>query len=288
MSVTSVDQAHDMLPSTHPLLSLCKILPLWYPPPSARHDIFSNRCQAEEQYRLQKVQAFYSASVSILSAAELLAALPEIPTQTPLLITGTATRGSDHVPEVITFGACVPTPWGVQRKREDKAGPTCYSGPAHFLFQLELRLEILRSDPEVWMVDLEIDGQNAEEGRKSRATFGNEGETGMVLDFDIGLAALKGAATEEYSADKEKNAESNFYSPYHHLRVDAKYGAKDFTWETSMGIQKLGVYDLGYPISRPIPQTVDEEVLRKRIKGFGSGGSGLRDRVAKSNQHTKH
>ena len=176
-----------------------------------------------------------------------------------------------------------------RRQREHKAGPTGYSKPAQLLFQLEPRLEILRSDPEIWMADLvKIDAHNAEKGRTVRVTFGNEGETGMVLDFDIGLAALKGAAAEECSADKEKNAESSFCSPYRHLRVDAKYGAKACSWETSMGIQKLEVYDLGYPIERPILQTVEEEVLRKRIEGFGSGGSGLRDRVAGSNQHNKY
>ena len=250
MSVTSADQAHNMPPPTR-ILSFPYVgcFSIFHPPPPARHDGFSNRCQSEAQYRLQKAQAFYSASASILSAADLFAALPDIPTQTPLLITGTATRGSDYVPEVITFGAYIPTPWGVQRKREHKAGPTGYSGPAHFLLQLEPRLEIKRSDPEVWMVDLvNVDAHNAEKGRKGRVTFGNEGETSMVLDFDIGLAALKSAAAEEYSADKEKNAESSFCSPYRHLRVDAKYGAKACSWEISMGIQKLEVHDLGYPI----------------------------------------
>ena len=58
----------------------------------------------------------------------------------------------------------------------------------------------------------------------------------MVLDFDIGLAALKNVTAEEYSADKEKNVESSFFSPYRHLRVDPKYGVKTCSWETSMGI----------------------------------------------------
>ena len=130
-----------------------------------------------------------------------------------------------------------------------QGGPTGYSGAAHFLFQLEPRLEILRFDPEVWMVDLvNIDAHNVEKARKGRVTFGNEGKTGMVLDFDIGLAALKNVAAEEYSAEKEKNVESSFCSPYRHLRVDAKYGAKACSRETSMGIQKLEVHDLGCPI----------------------------------------
>ena len=51
-----------------------------------------------------------------------------------------------------------------------QGGPTGYSGPAHFLFQLEPRLEILHSDPEVWIVDLvNTDAHNAEKGRKGHS-----------------------------------------------------------------------------------------------------------------------
>ena len=109
MSGTSADQAHNMPPPTR-ILSFPYVgcFSLFYPPPIARHDSFNNRCQAEAQYRLQKAQAFYSASASILSAADLRAAFPDVPTQTLLLITGTATRSSDYVLEVITFGAYFP------------------------------------------------------------------------------------------------------------------------------------------------------------------------------------
>ena len=279
-------------------------------PPLAhpRRHVFEEFARQEAHYALQTTQAAYSASPLTLNTDDLVAALSPIKTGTLLLITGEVSVADAHPPTRVTVGACMPTPWDVERQRSFRASPPQklhrYT-PDHMLFQLEPCQKILRPEADAWIMDLiHIINGDTRGGRKGRLRFGVEGGSGLFVDFDSGIATMRSFNTIESEANRDKQPSSH-NSVYHSTSPSANGDKPANNWETSLRIQKLDLYDLGghatppfeeqllekprlrtaspaphrkqvsegdaAPTEKPREPQVGEDELRKRIQGFGPG-----------------
>ena len=283
-----------------------------------RH-VFEEFARQEAHYALQSTQTAYSASPLSLKTADLIAALRPIKKSTLILITGeTIAADADSSKRRVAIGACMPTPWDIDRERSFRASPPQklhrYT-PDHMLFQLEPSLEILRPESDAWIMDLiHLTNPDPKTGKKGGLRFGSEGESGLSVDFDTGIATLRNTPTSKPSAshtnipsEKEK-ASPPITSAYHTLNSPATANKNTTdTWTTRVRIQTLNLYDLGghatapfeeqlaqkpqlrtaspdmpertqafdqaaAPIEKASEPQVGEEVLKKRIQGFGPGG----------------
>ena len=234
----------------------------------------------EALFALRSAQTRYSASPPTLSATELVAAIMPIKTGTLLLITGdyinrdSASAHHPHNPPArVTFGACIPTPWDLQRRREYKANPAqrvhTYA-PDHVLFQLEPKLEILLPDTNAWVMDLiSVIDSDAETGRKGGVRFGADGGSGLSVDFDTGIATLGSIplSKENESEDTEKQDEQSHKSAYTDISAveEEAEGLAD-EWETSMRVQRFEIYDLGGSVARPFDENAAAVPRRSRLR----------------------
>lgn len=285
-------------------LSLFLHPPLSHP---SRH-VFEDFARQEAHYALQTTQAAYSASPPALNTTTLISALSPIKTGTLLLITGETAEANAHPVTRVTVGACMPTPWDIERRRSFRASPPQklhrYT-PDHTLFQLEPRLEILRPNADAWIMDLiHVINGDAESGRKGGLRFGAEDGRGLSVDFDSGTATLRNVTTIAQDATHLKQSERNPSprdSAYHSISPSANGEKHAGSRETSMRIRRLEIFDLGGHATAPFeeelaekPQLrsaspppyrkqvirvadvqpkpqIGEEELRKRIQGFGPG-----------------
>lgn len=205
----------------------------------------------------------------------------------------------------------MPTPWDLERRRSFRASPPQKRNrytPDHMLFQLEPCHEILKPDAAAWIMDLiHIIDDDIESGKRGGLRFGIEGESGLLVDFDTGIAKLRNVTASKHDADQEKQTEKppTPNSAYHCISALANGGKPASAWETVMRIQKLEIYDLGghatppfeeqlaekprlrtpspklrqmqvskgdaAPAEKPSEPRVGEEELKKRIEGFGRG-----------------
>lgn len=297
-------------PAINPTISIpyAQYLNLFLHPPLThpKHNTFEEFARQEARYSLQTAKAIYSASATSLNTTSLIAALQPIKTGTLVLITGSATPNSTNPPPRITIGACIPTPWDIERQRSFRASPPqkvhCYT-PDHMLFQLEPCQEILHPEPNAWIMDLA-------QITDSELKFGAEEASGLRVDFTRGVATLKSVGSEQDSADllTQSPDPSSLSSTYHTLEPSANSINPSHTqsWFSSLVIDKFEVYDLGghatlpfeeqlypkpllrtltpEPQSTPVikseapPETeksmprVDGWELKGRIIGFGSSG----------------
>ena len=190
----------------------------------------------------------------------------------------------------------MPTPWDTERQRSFRASPPQklhrYT-PDHMLFQLEPRQEILRPEPDAWIMDLiHITANDAKTNTKGSLTFGAKDTTGLHVDFTNRTATLKNTTTTTPSTPTHPQQPATYHptSP-----------ASDL--ETSLRIQHLEIYNLGGHATTPFEEQlaekprlrtvspkpsgiqvirggeapappvseprVSEEELRRRIRGFG-------------------
>ena len=275
-----------------------------HPPPAhPTSHVFEDFARQKADHALQTTQCAYSAAPPTLNTTDLTAALSPIKTGTLLLITGEAQlRESQAVTRVIV-GACMPTPWDLERQRSFRASPPqklhTYT-PDHVLFQLEPCQKILRPQKDAWIMDLiHIINSDTESRRKGGLQFGAENGNGLFVDFDNGTATLKHFHAPENEKDQSKQTvkPSTHSSAYHSISPPAQVSTD---WETRIEIRKLQIYDLGghptppfeeQPVPKPQLRTVSsepqiittgttppakvselevgEEELKKRIMGFG-------------------
>lgn len=283
---TSTSQSLDIASPTSGLpTAYAQYLSLFLHPPIADPNymyVEDNRLEA--LFALQTIQTIYSASPATFSVPELVTALTSIMTGTLLLVTGDAinrdSAGTDHPhqpPLRVTFGACVPTPWDLQRQRRYKANPAQnphnYTSD-HVLFQLEPRLELLLPDADAWIMDLiSITDSGTETGNKGGLRFGADGGSGLSVDFDTGIATLrsvsvtKGNESEDSEKQGEKSRGKTKGSPYTDISAMGEgAGGPADGWETRMRVHKLEIYDLGGSVAKPFDEKVPTVVRSPRLR----------------------
>ncbi|CAD6590268.1 MAG: hypothetical protein ASARMPREDX12_004235 [Alectoria sarmentosa] len=313
--VTATSQAlNKSTPNNLIPVPYAQYLNLFLHPPLAhpRRHVFEEFARQEAHYALQTTHSTYSASPPTLNTTDLVAALNPIKTGTLLLITGEAIARKINPPTRITIGACMPTPWDIQRQRSFRANPPQklhrYT-PDHKLFQLEPCQEILQPEADAWIMDLiHVAESDSGSGTRGGLRFGAENGSGLFVDFDSGLAVLRNVTTNKGEANQDKQSEkpSTPNSSYHSVSPSNNEEKPANNWESRMRVQKFEIYDLGghatapfeeqlaekprlrtaspkpyrmqaikggaAPVQKVSEPRVGEEELRKRIKGFGSSG----------------
>ena len=166
----------------------------------------------------------------------------------------------------------MPTPWDIERQRSFRASPPQkrhrYT-PDHMLFQLEPRHEILRPEPNAWIMDLiHITNSDAESSTKGSLRFGAEGASGLSVDFDSGIATLSNITpskdedtTNQEGNQRQKRPSTPTGSTYHTVSAatpnDGNPANED--WETSLRIEKLELYDLGGHATAPFEEQLAQK-----------------------------
>lgn len=167
----------------------------------------------------------------------------------------------------------MPTPWDLDRERSFRASPAQklhrYT-PDHVLFQLEPRHRLLRPEADAWIMDLiHLTDSDPESGTKGVLRFGAEGESGLYVDFNSGIATLRSVTTskgDDASNNREKPSEkktstSPNNSAYHSVDSSAANAGETTAknWETTLRIQKLELYDLGGHATTPFEEQSAEK-----------------------------
>ena len=206
----------------------------------------------------------------------------------------------------------MPTPWDIERQRSFRASPpqkiNRYT-PDHMLFQLEPKHEILRSEPNAWIMDLiHVKNSDPESGTKGGLRFGAEGASGLSVDFDTGIATFRIITSSPGDGNLSNRNEGppNPTCAYHTISSPTNERQPAEDQSTSLMVKRLEIYDLGGHATEPFeeqlakkPQLrtaspepyrlqiikggtaplpkdsesgVGEDVLRARIEGFGSSG----------------
>ncbi len=142
------------------------------------------------------------------------------------------------------------------------------------LFQLEPRLEILIPDGDAWIMDLiHITDSNAETGKKGGLIFATEGQSGLSVDFETGIAILRSvpATKRNDSKDFEKQSEQSHsqtqgrgYTDIASADAEARGQANE--WETRMRVQKFEIYGLGGPVATPFDEKPAAVPRRPRLR----------------------
>lgn len=265
------------IPAPEPTIPVpyAQYLNLFLHPPLAhpKRHVFEEFARNEAHYALQSPQIVYSASPPTFNTTDLVAALTPIKTSTLLLITGEAIAADAHTPTRVTIGACMPTPWDIERQRSFRASPPQKQHrytPDHMLFQLEPRHEILRPEANSWIMDLiHITISDPESGTKGSLRFGPEGASGLNVDFDSGIATLRNITPskdedtthQEGNQKREKGPSTPTGSTYHTISpstTPSDNPAKE-DWATSLRIQKLTLYDLGGHATAPFEEQLAQK-----------------------------
>ena len=235
--------------------------------------MFEEFARQEAHYALQIIQSAYSASPPTLSIVDLVTALRPIKTGTLLLITGEAIAPETHASTRVAIGACMPTPWDIDLERSFRASPPQklhrYT-PDHVLFQLEPCHRILRPKADAWIMDLiHLTDSDPESGTKGGLRFGAEGESGLCVDFNSGIATLRNvtmskeddANNNQEKPTEKKTSTAPKNSAYHSVDSSTANAceAAAKNWETNLRIQKFKLYNLGGHATTPFEEQLAEK-----------------------------